>query len=245
MGLFSRDDKFKDPFEKNMVKVCAGMLAGGFVYGEWVLEHPGGDRRKKEEYCKHLRRRDLVVNKEFMICKYNVTQKQWKSVMGEGFNPVQDTKNLGDNNPVTSFSKNQLEEFLAKLNKLTGKKYRLPTEDEWMWAAYGASKDKDRSEYAGCKSRDDLPKYAWISWNSDKLHPVGKKKSNELGLYDMLGNCWDLCICTQKRCGQSHKMLEEGGWVYRGGSFCHNDCSIHLDTDSYNYPNGFRLAIDV
>lgn len=262
MGLFSRNDKFKDPFEKNMVKVCAGMLAGGFVYGDWVLEHPGGDKRKKEVYCKHLRHRDLVVNKEFMISKYLVTQKQWKMVMGEGFNPVRWEESLGDDKPVYGFDKKQLDEFLAKLNKLTGKKYRIPTEDEWMWAAYGASKDKDRSEYAGCKSADDLPKYAWFNKNSDyKLHPVGKKKSNELGLYDMCGNMDDLCACTQKRYlyygwysndGPVYGWVEDGDLVNRGGHYSSNskECSIYSDTVQidikYNAKwSGFRLALDV
>lgn len=244
--------KFKDPFKKNMVKVCAGASSKKILcYG---FRSPGGDKRKKKEWgYTGVYGLDYTV-KEFLICKYHVTQKQWKMVMGEGFNPTKATKDLGDDNPVTGFSKKQLDEFLDKLNTLTGKKYRLPTECEWDWAMKGAGKDKDRGEYAGCDNVKDLPKYAWGAENSDgKLHPVGKKKSNELGLYDMNGNCYDLCISSYRRFLKDGKMLEEGALACGGGSYCstwddvydielwlmgvlsYEECSIY----------GFRLALDV
>ena len=248
-GLFSKGDTFKDPFEKNMVKVCAGMQKGGFVYQSYCLEHPDNDKRRKKEWIEHSYFRDLTVEKEFMICKYHVTQKQWKSVMGEGFNPSP-KEHLGDDNPVTDFSEKELKDFIAKLNKLTGKKYRLPTEDEWIWAAKGANKDKDRGGWAGCDEAKDLPKYAWFDKNSDqKLHPVGKKKSNELGLYDMCGNCHEVCICTAERTSSKGTVLKKGELTGRGGAYWGAYYNCQINSGYYLFKHfsysGIRLILDV
>lgn len=245
-GLFSKDDTFKDPFEKNMVKVCAGMQKGGFFYISYSFDHPDNDKRRKKDWRSYFCIPDLIVDKEFLICKYHVTQKQWKSVMGEGFNPSR-KEHLGEDNPVTDFNEKELNEFIAKLNKLTGKKYRLPTEVEWVWAAKGASKDKDRGSWAGCNDGKDLPKYAWFKDNSeDELHPVGKKKSNEIGLYDMCGNCSDVCTCMYKRTLYGGKVLEIGDLVSRGGCYRDDsiDCFINKCGTTLSY-SGIRLVLDV
>ena len=253
-GLFSKNDSFKDPYEKNMVKVCAGESSKPVP--KYEFSSPFGDKRKKKVWHRAGIFFPKYTVKEFLICKYHVTQKQWKMVMGEGFNPTKETKNLGDDNPVIQFSKEQLDEFLAKLNKLTGKKYRLPTEYEWDWARKGAGKDKDRGEFAGCNSIEDLPKYAWGRDNSDnKLHPVGKKKSNELGLYDMNGNCFDLCTSSFGRFLKDGKMLEEGALACCGGCYCsYFSCSWPED-DNFDCEKiwcyvegkicGLRLVLDV
>src|SRR5580704_1714363 len=118
------------------------------------------------------------LTKAFELGKYEVTQTQWEAVMGPGSNPS-DTK--GPKNPVDSVDKQDIHAFLDKLNaQHDGYTYRLPTEAEWEYAARAGVPDPPRAK---------LGEYAWFADNSDdESHPVGLKKPNAWGLYDMLGN---------------------------------------------------------
>jgi formylglycine-generating enzyme required for sulfatase activity len=117
----------------------------------------------------------VQITKSFEIGKYEVTQSQWQSVMGSNPSTVK-----GDNRPVETVSKNDAHDFLVRLNaKNDGYKYRLPTEAEWEYAA--------RAGTTGLSA--PLDEVAWYAGNSgDETHPVGQKKPNAWGLYDMLGN---------------------------------------------------------
>jgi len=122
----------------------------------------------------------VQITKAFEIGKYEVTQSQWQAVMGSNPSTMK-----GDNRPVETVSKGEALDFLNKLNaRNDGYHYRLPTEAEWEYAARAGSKEP----YLG-----RLDEVAWYDGNSDdETHPVGQKKPNAWGLYDMLGNVREL-----------------------------------------------------
>ncbi len=124
-----------------------------------------------------------VTLSDFMIGKTEVTQELWQAVMGN--NP---SYYSGNDLPVEQVSWNDCQEFIKKLNSLTGLNFRLPTEAEWEYAARGGNKSKGY-KYSGS---NDIGSVAWYDSNSSsKTHAVATKSPNELGLYDMSGNVWE------------------------------------------------------
>lgn len=126
-----------------------------------------------------------VTLNTFMIGKYEITQKLWNAVMAT--NP---SEFKGDSLPVENVNWDDIQQFIAKLNHITAKKYRLPTEAEWEYAARGGNQSLGYT-YAGS---NDINEVAWYDRNSGKTtHPVGTKAPNELGIYDMSGNVCEWC----------------------------------------------------
>ena len=157
-----------------MVKVAGGTFQMG------ATSEQGSDAYD-DEYPVHS-----VTLSDYYIGQTEVTQELWEAVMGD--NPSYFT---GDNQcPVERVSWDDCQEFIKKLNRLTGKNFRLPTEAEWEYAARGGNKSKGY-KYSGSNDADAV---AWYNKNSgSKTQPVAQKQSNELGLYDMSGNVWEWC----------------------------------------------------
>ena len=161
------------PAEPEMVFVEGGTFWMG------CTEEQGRDCRPTESPL------HSVTLSSFYIGKYVITQKQWKNIMG-----TDPSQKKGDNNPVDNISWEEAQEFINKLNKATGKQYRLPTEAEWEFVARGGVKSNGY-KYSGSNSLNSV---AWISSkNKVRTGPVGKRQPNELGIYDMSGNVWEWC----------------------------------------------------
>lgn len=187
-----------------------------------------------------------VTVSNFYIGKYEVTQAQWKAVMGDNPSSFQ-----GDNLPVENVSWDDIQEFIKKLNQLTGKTYRLPTEAEWEYAARGGKMSKGY-KYAGSNNISDV---AWYTNNSSShTHPVGQKQPNELGLYDMSGNVWEWCqdwygnynSSSQTNptgpASGSYRVLRGGSWGYIAGD-CRGSYRYRYNPSNRSYDYGFRLVL--
>lgn len=124
----------------------------------------------------------------YFIGRYEVTQGLWQAVMGENPSKFKGSANL----PVESVSWTEAQEFAMRLSQMTGRRFRLPSEAEWEYAARGGGKSQ-RNPYAGC-NRNQLDNHGWYCVNSDgATHAVGQLQPNELGLYDMSGNVAEWC----------------------------------------------------
>ncbi|MEI6703488.1 MAG: tol-pal system protein YbgF [Deltaproteobacteria bacterium] len=191
----------------------------------------------------------------FRIGKYEVTQGQYKSVMGSNPN----FNSCGDNCPVQGVSWDLVQSFITRLNSQTGKNYRLPTEAEWEYACRFAGKKNQK--YCGSNNIDTV---AWYDKNSDgKIHPVGQKQANGLGIYDMSGNVYEMVSDWNSDDYPSSDNNPQGPTsgthhVTRGGSFLSDMDSVQSSFRRNPKPNsggkvkalradtiGFRLAAPV
>ncbi len=188
----------------------------------------------------------------FYISRCEITQAQWRFVMGS--NPSL-FFNGRDNYPIENISAEDVKEFLIRLNSLTGKKYRLPTEGEWEFAARGGKK-KNKYVYSGSR---DIDKVAFYRRNSEfETHPVAQKTPNKLGLYDMSGNVWEWCsdwysdpYYANDGSNENPKGPSKGNvWVMRGGSWSTDPTQCRVSARATGVPDlrlgniGFRLVRD-
>ena len=222
-----------DDIMRNMVYVEGGTFTMGAT----------SEQKKPDDDEKPTHRVSLS---SFYIGKYEVTQALWKAVMGS--NP---SRFEGDNLPVERVSWNDCQTFLRKLNAMTGKNFRLPTEAEWEFSARGGNLSRGY-QYSGSKKIDDV---AWYRNNSgSKTHNVGTKAPNELGIYDMSGNVWEWCQDWEgsysssaqtnpkgPSCG-SFRVVRGGGWNFIAGC-CRVAFRIYYAPDASGGPVGLRLAL--
>ena len=200
-----------------------------------------GSDTYKDEYPVHS-----VTLSGYYIGKCEVTQELWKAVMGS--NP---SHFKGAQYPVESVSWNDCQNFIKKLNSLTGMTFRLPTEAEWEYAARGGNQSS-HYKYSGSGNIDDV---AWYDGNSGyKTHAVGTKTANELGIYDMSGNVWEWCsdrYGDYSAGAQTNPQGPSSGSlrVLRGGSWGNNakDCRVSYrygyDPSSSHINRGLRLVL--
>ncbi|MCX8022647.1 MAG: SUMF1/EgtB/PvdO family nonheme iron enzyme [Syntrophorhabdaceae bacterium] len=235
---------------------------GCFIMGD-VFDKGREDEKPNKEICLD----------DYYIGKYEVTQEQWISIIGKNpsFFQKEELRYLCGVRlcvgcredacetmetlkfPVENVSWDDVQEFLEKLNKKTGRQFRLPTEAEWEYAARSGGK---KEKWAGTHFEHELDRYAWYRETSNfRTNPVGTKEPNGLGLYDMTGNVWewvndiydpDYYKFIEKHNPQGPKIGATK--VMRGGSWFEDPQMIRTSARGSGFPFlrstniGFRLA---
>ena len=219
-----------DPIAGTLVLV----KGGSFTMGCTSEQHDCSDNEKPEQ---------RVTLSDYYIGQKEVTQAQWQAVMG--YNP---SHFAGcEQCPVENVSWNDVQEFLLRLNEITGKRFRLPTEAEWEYAARGGQQ-LEGYVYAG---GNNLKEVGWYVHNSgNKTSPVGQKAPNALELYDMSGNVWEWCENLFGSYGAWGQPSEDRLFrVFRGGAYrnAQQNCRVsnrgYDDQGDRHVSVGFRLAM--
>ena len=190
------------------------------------------------------RSNEMPAHKEtiptFHIGKTEVTQELWEAVMGTNPSQFKGEANL----PVERVTWTDCNTFISKLNELTGKNFRLPSEPEWEYAARGGNKSQGFT-YPGSDNVDEV---VWYRENSgDKTHPVAQKQPNELGIYDMGGNVLEWT--SDKYSDNYSSSRTDSDRCDRGGGYSNSPLGVlftyrHHVQESYTGGNlGLRLAL--
>ena len=224
----------KNGISIDMVKVEAGTFM------------MGATSEMKDPYDNEKPVHQVTLTNDYYMGMYEVPQALWEAVMGS--NP---SYFKGDNLPVEKMSWNDCQEFISKLNSMTGRKFRLPTEAEWEYAARGGKKSRSY-QYSGSSNISDV---AWYYGNSgSKTHPVGTKQANELGIYDMCGNVYEWCQDWYGSYSSSsqtnptgsdsgaNRVLRGGSWNFIAG-YCRSSYRLYGTPFSRSHYLGLRLVL--
>ncbi len=214
------DSKTKSPPKEVTVDLSKGVKLEMVLIpaGEFLMGSPDSD---KDTFPFDKPQHRVRISKPFYLGKYLVTQEQWAAVMGN--NP---SEFKGPKNPVETVSWDDCQEFLGKLNTKSvagGGKFQLPSEAQWEYACRAGSKTR----YCFGDDETRLGEYAWYDKNSGyTTHPVGEKKPNAWGLYDMHGNVWEWCqdwlkdgYYTESQVDDPTGAATSSSRVHRGGSW--------------------------
>ena len=229
------ENSFKDPYTGiEFVFIKGGCFEMGDTFGDGEA-----DEKPVHEVCID----------DFYLGKYEVTQGQWEKVMDNNPSYFE-----GRDNPIEQVSWDNVKEYIDRLNSQSGRKYRLPREAEWEYAARSGGK---KEKFSGTSQEGELVQYAWYGSNSGSVtHRVGQKKPNGLDLYDMSGNVWEWCAdwydeySYYKNSPKNNPRGPRSGSyrVLRGGSFDKDPRLVRVTTrlrdspeNRYNISFGFRL----
>lgn len=253
----STTSKKSNRSSKSIKTFTVNGVSFNMIYVEGNTFKMGATKEQGKGACTDEKPVHNVTLSDYYIGEVQVTQELWQAVM-DG-NPSFFAGNL--QHPVESVTWDDCQKFIMKLNTLTGKTFRLPTEAEWEYAARGGYKSRGY-KYAGSNTLDDVAWYNDNSWDIDKsrpnfgTHPVKQKQPNELGLYDMSGNVWEWCLDKYGNYSKSpqtnpigisngiFRVLRGGGW-----SFNDYDCRVSRRDNlnlTFNFNAiGFRLVLTI
>ena len=231
-------------YENNTITIPGTNVSFNMVFVEGGTFQMGSNDSEADSDEKPVH---SVTLNDYYIGETEVTQELWEAVMGS--NP---SEFKGSKKPVEIVSWNDCQKFIKKLNQLTGKNFRLPTEAEWEYAARGGNKSRGY-KYSGSNNISDV---AWYRDNSScATHPVCIKSPNELGIYDMSGNVWEWCsdwygkrYYSSSPSNNPTGPTSGSGRVYRGGSWRSNAQGCRManrdrSTPDIRYDNlGLRLV---
>ena len=239
------DEQYKratETLDFEMIFVEGGAFTMGCTDGDCIVTLMHIELGKYVDFDWEKPAHQVTVG-SFHISKYEVTQAQWVAVMGGKIT----TYYKGDNLPAYTINWYDAQEFIRKLNAMTGKQYRLPTEAEWEYAARGGNKSQGY-KYSGSNTFNEVARIV----SAARPYPVGSMQPNELGIYNMSGNVGEWCYDWFGTYSSDAKINPQGPpkgerRIVRGGDIAH---SVQLFRVSSRFPtppdrrtvNGFRLV---
>jgi formylglycine-generating enzyme required for sulfatase activity len=233
-----------------------------FVYispGTFMMGSPSNEPGRDNDEKQHR----VTLTQGFYMQTTEVTQGQWKTVMGSNLNRAESFKNCGNDCPVENVDWNDTQQFIRKLNQREGSgTYRLPTEAEWEYAARaGSTTAFANGDISGtgkkCSYDSNLDAMGWYCDNSNKkTHPIAQKSPNAWGLYDMHGNVWEWCqdwyggypsssVTDPTGPSSGFKRVRRGGSYAWIAGYCRSACRDDFPPSFNNPELGFRLAITI